>query len=94
VAKTSPAQSDEESRDQSQRAECQAAVIAAAVMGALGDPPDFRRVTVVKLWGNQFRVNVLTGYDSASARVAHSYFLTADEAGQVLASEPAIARLY
>lgn len=94
MAKSSHAQSGEELRDESQRAERRAATIAAAVRGALGDPPDFRRVTVVKLWGDQFRVNVLTGEDATSSRVAHSYFLTADESGRVLASEPAIARLY
>jgi hypothetical protein len=94
VTKPAPSQSDEEARDERQHTEPRVAVIAAAVMSALGKPPDFRRVTVVKLWGNQFRVNVLTGGDATSSRVAHSYFLTAADDGRVLDSEPAIARLY
>jgi hypothetical protein len=89
VAKSSTIETDEGERNRAAR---RAAVIA-AVLGALGTPPDFLRVTVVNVWGDRFRVNVMTG-DAASARVAHSYFLTADESGRVLDSEPAIARLY
>ena len=91
---TKPAQPDEEARDQALRAERQAAVITAFVMRALGRPPDLFRVTVARLWGNHFRVNVQTGTDVVSARIAHSYFLAVDESGQVLTSDPAIARKY
>jgi hypothetical protein len=48
----------------------------------------------VQLWENHFRVNVQTGADASSVRVAHSFFVAADERGQVLASNPPIARLY
>ncbi len=85
---------DEEVRAHHQKAEHRAALIAAGVIGALGEPPDFLRVTVVKLWGDQFRVNVQTGGDAVSARVAHSFFLKADESGQVIESNPMITRLY
>jgi hypothetical protein len=90
----SSAQQDEEVRDKQQRAEKQAAKIAAYVMGVLGQPQDFLRVTVVRLWENRFRVNVQTGFDAVSARVAHSFFLTTDETGKVIGSDPALTRLY
>jgi hypothetical protein len=49
---------------------------------------------VVKVWGNRFRVNVQAGPDLVSARVAHSYFLAADENGRVTDSAPPITRQY
>jgi len=39
-------------------------------------------------------VNVFVGIDAASAKVVHSFFLTADANGRVLASTPAITKLY
>ncbi len=89
-----PAQPDEEVVGKAARAERVAVTISAAVMKALGHPAELFRVSVVRLWGNHYRVNVQTGPDAVSARIAHSYFLTADDNGQVLASVPAIARLY
>lgn len=93
MATLPPAQPDEDVRGKHPRAERQAA-IAAFVLGALGEPPAFRRITVVKVWGDRFRVNVQTGDDAVSSRVAHSFFVTADEAGQLIGSDPPIARLY
>jgi hypothetical protein len=80
--------------EEAQRAKRLATVISESVMKALGQPADLFRVSVVQLWGNHYRVNVQTGSDAASARIAHSYFLTVDESGQVIVSDPAIARLY
>jgi hypothetical protein len=94
MEKQSPAQPDEEARGANQRAERQAVKLAAFVIAALGEPPDFLRVTVVKVWGDHFRVNVHAGADVTSARVVHSYFLTVADNGQVVGSEPAITRLY
>jgi hypothetical protein len=37
---------------------------------------------------------VVVGPDAVSARIAHSYFLVADGAGNVLASTPRLTRLY
>jgi hypothetical protein len=82
MATPSPAQPDEDVRGKHQRSERQAAVIAAYVLNALGEPPDFRRVIVLNLWGNRFRVNVQTGEDALCVRIAHSFFITADEGGQ------------
>jgi hypothetical protein len=85
---------DEEVLGKALRAERIALAITAAVMRQLGKPADLFRVSVVRLWENRYRVNVQTGADAVSARVAHSFFLEADEAGAVLASVPAITRVY
>ena len=87
-------ESAEEVTAQALRAERLAAVIAASVLRELGKPTDLFRVSVVRLWEHHYRVNVQTGPDAVSARVAHSFFLKVDEAGAVLAASPAIARLY
>jgi hypothetical protein len=94
MATPSPAQPDEEMIGKKRRAERQEAAIRAAVLHSLGQPPDFRRVTVVRLWANHFRVNVQTGDSATSSRVAHSFFLAADEDGRVIECDPTIARLY
>ncbi len=70
------------------------AVITASVLRELGTPVDLFRISVVRLWGSHYRVNVHSGSDAVSARVAHSFFLKVDEAGAVLAASPTIVRLY
>lgn len=70
------------------------AAIRDGILAALGRPPALYRLTVVPLWSNHYRVNVLVGTDLTSVEIAHSYFVTADEAGRVLASTPALVRLY
>jgi hypothetical protein len=70
------------------------AVIGKYVLHALGQPGDLQQVQVRWLWEDHYRVNVLVGADAASVKVAHSYFLVADAAGNVLASVPEIAKAY
>jgi hypothetical protein len=67
------------------------AVISKQVLRSLGEPEHLQVVQVRPLWGVYYRVN---GPDSASITVAHSYFLETDGAGNILASTPAITRLY
>jgi hypothetical protein len=64
------------------------------VMTALGRPDHFLRVTVRQVTRDAYRVNVMTGADAASGRIAHSYFVTADKDGNVTASAPAIVKVY
>lgn len=94
MATPSPAQPDEEVSGKQKRAERQIAMIAAFVIDTLGEPPDLLRVAVVKVWADRFRVNVHAGTDVTMTRVVHSYFVTVDETGQVVASDPAIVKLY
>jgi hypothetical protein len=70
------------------------AAIRAGVMGSLGRPGDLYAVTVRPLWEGYYRVNVWTGADATSARVAHSYFVAADDGGAIASSVPTITRQY
>jgi hypothetical protein len=68
--------------------------IGGSVLGDLGRPPDLQRIQVRHLWDSCYRVNVLTGLDITSPRIAHSYFLTVDEVGAILSSTPPLVRRY
>ena len=67
--------------------------IRAGVLAALGRPEGLYRVAVVPLWGNNFRVNVVTG-DAAGVLIPNSYFVRADDRGAILGAEPPIRRQY
>lgn len=75
-------------------AELRQAAIRAAVLNTLGQPAKLFRVAVVPLWANHFRVNVVTGPDAASVNIPNSYFVTADDLGNILGSTPRIQRMY
>ena len=64
------------------------------VLVALGRPQDLHRMQVRRLWEDNYRVNVFTGPDAATAKVAHSYFLVVDGGGNITTSTPAIVRQY
>ena len=68
--------------------------IRAGVLAALGRPEGLFRVSVVPLWGDHFRVNVVTGDDPSSVRIPHSFFVAADGRGNIIESTPSIRREY
>jgi hypothetical protein len=70
------------------------ALIGRQVLQTLGSPRDMLKVKVHPLGNDRYRVNVLVGKDFASARIANSFFLTADGKGNIVTSSPKIARLY
>jgi hypothetical protein len=70
------------------------ALIGEQVIHSLGQPGDLVRVQVRPLWGNHYRVNVLTGADAVSVKIAHSYFLQADGEGKIVTSKPGITKTY
>ena len=70
------------------------AAIQSGVLASLGRPPRLYRVAVTPLWLNYYRVNVLVGTDPTAVEIAHSYFVTADEAGRILTATPPLTRLY
>lgn len=70
------------------------ALIGEQVLHLLGQPGNLLRVQVRKLWSGRYRANVLLGADMASARVAHSYFLAADDGGNITRSVPQIVKQY
>jgi hypothetical protein len=69
-------------------------VVADGVMSALGRPSDFLRAAARQVWVDHYRVNVFAGPHSGSARVAHSFFVTADGDGRILTCAPPLARGY
>jgi hypothetical protein len=69
-------------------------MIATHVLETLGKPLDLQTVQVKRLWENRYRVNVFTGDDCASVRVADSYFLVVDNDGAIINSTPEITRRY
>ena len=70
------------------------AAIRGGVLLALGRPGDLFRVAVLPLWAEHYRVNILTGPDAATAKVANSFFVVADGRGNIVRSIPPIARQY
>ena len=94
MAKLPVARPDEEADRAKRAAERRFTAIVHSVMAALGRPADFLKATVRPVSGDNFRVNVVTGPDAASARIAHSFFVTADENGTVTRSTPVIVKHY
>jgi hypothetical protein len=84
----------EHDRREALRLEALSAVIAEQVLHCLGEPGDLLRMQVRRLWDNSYRVNVLVGRDAASAKVANSYFVEADNDGNVVKSTPKITHQY
>jgi hypothetical protein len=68
--------------------------IRAGVLATLGRPAQLLKVAVLPLWGNKFRVNVWTAESISGNGIPNSYFVTADEQGTILNSEPPIQKLY
>jgi len=71
-----------------------ATVIGKNVIRALGQPANLIRVQVRTLWGDYVRANVLVGPDTSSVKIAHSYFLSVDEGGNIVSAVPEIERKY
>ena len=69
-------------------------VIRVGVLKALGRPSELLRVNVMPLWGDHFRVNVVTGEDATAVAIPNSFFVTVDDRGTILRSEPSIQKLY
>jgi hypothetical protein len=64
------------------------------VIHALGEPRDLLKVWIRPLWENNYRVNVITGKDFASSRIANSFFLAVDADGRIRTSFPEITKQY
>jgi hypothetical protein len=74
--------------------EQQGGIIVRQVVQTLGRPAILHRVEVRHLWDKNYRVNVFVGTDVISTRIVHSFFLTTNEDGNIIASAPAITRKY
>lgn len=88
-------QSSEQRRDLDRhQRDTKDALIGEQLIHALGEPEDLLQIQVRMLWPGHYRVNVLVGPDTASVRVADSYFIHADTDGNILASTPRVTRRY
>ncbi|HTU22465.1 MAG TPA: hypothetical protein VMG10_30775 [Gemmataceae bacterium] len=86
---------DKQHAEQTKRTnEQRSGVIVGQLVQALGRPAGLYRVEVRHLWDNHFRANVFVGTTVTSTRIAHSFFLKADEDGNIVASIPDISRVY
>jgi hypothetical protein len=83
----------EQNNEELQQHGAQDARIATAVLLALGRPEGLRAVHVRRLWGNYYRVNVLTG-DAVLSAIADSFFLSTDGKGGIVEASPLIVRRY
>jgi hypothetical protein len=87
-------QSEQDHALERHRRETLTAIIGEQAMCTLGEPRYFLQAQVRWLWEGYYRLNVYVGPDVASARVAHSYFLVADDEGNITSSTPTITRQY
>ncbi len=87
-------QTDQDNQIARQKRDTLNGLIAEQVVQSLGSPTDLFNVQVRPLGGDRYRVNVYVGKHATMARIANSFFLTADDEGKILTSSPAIARLY
>ena len=88
-------QSDSGAEDQSMARHALNAIIGKNVIQSLGTQVDMLlRVKVNPVGSEHYRVNVMVGKTVGSARIADSFFLTADENGNIVTSSPEIVRLY
>lgn len=78
--------------DAAEPVDSRAALVAAAVVQALGAPPNLLRVQARPLWGDRYRVNVFVGESNAQATLAGSYFVRANAAGEVIESDPPLTK--
>jgi hypothetical protein len=69
-------------------------LIGKQVVQRLGSPADLLRVQVRPVGGDRYRVNVVVGKNVTSSKIVQSYFLVADDEGNILSSSPTIARVY
>lgn len=67
-----------------------------AVLTALGRPVDLLKVTVANVYNNRYRVNVFRAVieDNERVHLTDSFFVIADDDGEVFTFRPEIVRKY
>ena len=81
-------------RIEQQERDLLAETVSDQVLRLLGTPADLREVRASLVWNGRYRVNVFVGSDLTTVRVTHSFFVTVDGAGNIVASDPKIIRHY
>ena len=86
------AQQAEQLKDTEQQREALNALVGKQIIQIIGVPDGLHKVQVRRLWDNHYRVNIFLGPDAASVKIANSYFLQADNEGNILTSTPTIVK--
>ena len=86
-------QHDQNKEMERDKADTLNARVGAQVMHTLGMPLGLHDVQVRRLWDDCYRVNVITG-ETASPKIANSYFVKADSDGNIVESTPKITKQY
>lgn len=84
----------ESSKEDVQALAAQKARIRVHVAKRLGEPAGMLKIRVHPVGSESFRVNVWAGESFTAARITDSFFVTADEQGNVTTCTPQIDRLY
>jgi hypothetical protein len=87
-------QGDQDWATDRDRSDARNDLIGRQVVRSLGSPVDLFQVQVRPVGNDHYRVNVLVGKGVTSARVSDSFFLTADDEGNIVTSSPEIVRHY
>jgi hypothetical protein len=69
-------------------------LIGEQVLHVLGEPNGLHKVQVRPLWKGHYRVNVFIGATPAFATIVNSYFVKADENGNIVEAKPKIVKQY
>jgi len=94
MSATSQRKREKEKDPKQQEDDKRSVLIGERVLQLLGEPKDMQQLQVRHLWELHYRVNVIVGPDFASSRVGHSFFLATNAEGDIVTSEPKIARQY
>jgi len=86
--KPEPRENKEQQRDQLH------ARIGERVLAALGKPSGLNQMQVRALWAENYRVNAIVKDDSGAFQIRHSFFLRADQDGNIIEATPPITRQY
>jgi hypothetical protein len=87
-------QSEDNVRGETNQHEHIADAVGASVINVLGHPVNLFRVSIVRLWKDHYRVNVQTRHDTLSVLISHSFFIHADDQGNIVKSNPTLTRVY
>jgi hypothetical protein len=94
MTKTEPKEKDVAAQTETTAGQRLEALILQQVMQQLGQPAGRVRVQVRKLWEERNRANVFTGPEVGLEVIAHSFFLTTDDNGNIVAATPRITKQY
>ena len=85
-------QRKQEKETKQHKREMLTALIGEEVIRRLGKPDNLLQMQVRPLWDNLYRANVFIGAYGGTISIANSYFVEADDDGNIVASTPTITK--